>query len=125
MADSVEFVDRTITCRECRAPFLFAISEQRLYETHALRPPKLCLPCRRWWRLPRDSRGDRPGGTRPSRTEMVDALKSAYAELFLVGDPRAEQVANALASRRFASLRAALTVLSSDAAFPSDVTATS
>jgi len=125
MADSiVEFKDQTIVCRECRCAFTWSAGEQHSYAAFSLRPPKMCLKCRTWWRLPRDARGIRPGGDRPSRSEMVDTLEGAFAELFLTGHPLAEQVAVALASRRYASLRAAIAALAIDAAAASEGTTT-
>lgn len=39
-------VDQTITCRDCRQPFIFAAGEAKFFEEKGFKPPSRCKPCR-------------------------------------------------------------------------------
>lgn len=97
--------DQTIRCRECRQPFNWSAGERSFYAARGLCPPKQCRPCRQYWRAPKAERGPRPGGERPRRQELVDALEAAHAELVLTGHPLASAAATGLKSGRLAALR--------------------
>jgi hypothetical protein len=38
--------DRTIICKDCGGEFTFSAGEARYYQSHGLRAPKRCKPCR-------------------------------------------------------------------------------
>ena len=38
--------DRTLTCCECRTPFIFTAGEQEFYAAKGFKEPKRCTPCR-------------------------------------------------------------------------------
>src|SRR5919109_770086 len=45
--DRVDFVDRTLTCRECNQPFIWTAGEQQFYqEKGLLNIPARCPDCR-------------------------------------------------------------------------------
>ena len=48
MPDSApsERQDKTLTCADCKASFVFSIAEQIRFETRGLQEPKRCPSCR-------------------------------------------------------------------------------
>jgi CxxC-x17-CxxC domain-containing protein len=56
----VSFTDRTLTCQDCGAEFVFSASEQEFYASKGLtNEPKRCPNCRR---ARKSQRGDDMGG---------------------------------------------------------------
>ena len=58
------YQDKTLTCIDCGADFIFTADEQEFYATHQLtNDPKRCKPCREKRKaMPRASRRQGPGG---------------------------------------------------------------
>jgi len=81
------YTDKTISCIDCGAPFIFSANEQEFYAQKGFREePKRCKNCRENRKLQRDSGGDaggahasegnrRPAGDRTR--EMFDAVCAA------------------------------------------------
>ena len=59
---TLEFVDKTIQCRDCGASFTFSSGEQEFYQQRGLEhEPQRCPECRLARRRDRDRTGSGPG----------------------------------------------------------------
>lgn len=39
-------MDQNLTCRDCRAPFIYTEGEQKFFEDRGFKPPSRCKACR-------------------------------------------------------------------------------
>jgi CxxC-x17-CxxC domain-containing protein len=80
----MSFVDKSLTCRDCNAPFVFTIGEQEFYaEKGFTNQPSRCPDCRRANKARRQSDGGGFGGgfgaPRQDR-QMYDAVCSTCGQ---------------------------------------------
>ena len=46
MTEKIEYMDRTLICCACGAPFTFAVGEQRFFDVQGFNDPRRCKRCR-------------------------------------------------------------------------------
>lgn len=98
------FADKTLTCKDCGAQFVFTAGEQQFYQEHGLlHEPARCPTCRAARRQSRGSGGDLSGGNSGPRRTFPAVCAQCGKETQVPFQPR--QGRPVYCSECFANLR--------------------
>lgn len=82
-------VDKTLTCVECGASFVFTVGEQEFYATRGFtNEPRRCSACRQ---SRRSGSGSDSYGSRPSRTMYTVTCDACGAQTQVPFQPRGDK----------------------------------
>lgn len=70
--------DQTITCRDCRGPFVFTVGEQTFYAERQFSTPVRCKPCRDIKKAQREGGGG--GGYAQQAAPQAAVPEVSYAK---------------------------------------------